>query len=185
MFKINIPQSESKIFTFSNFLSISRILLLPFILIILRDSSSLKNNLLLMFLICLVILTDFLDGFFARKLNQISVLGKVLDPIADKICIGSIAIFLTLYRDFPSWLTVIIVGRDILIVLAGLLLVSKIKEVVASNFIGKYTVFFLSLLLVSYLFEIEIVKLPLTIISMICIVLSLISYSKRLVKSYS
>lgn len=184
MLKIDIPQSENKIFTISNFLSISRILLLPFILVILKEDSSTKNNLILLLLIGLAILTDYLDGFFARKLNQISVVGKVLDPIADKICISATVIFLTLYKDFPTWLAVIIVGRDILIIFAGIFLVTKINKVVASNIIGKNTVFFLSLLIVAYIFEIEMAKLPLTIISMIFILLSLVSYTLRLVKSF-
>ncbi len=45
--------------------------------------------------------TDWADGFFARKLNQVSDLGKILDPIADKIHIGALVIALHYYQGFP------------------------------------------------------------------------------------
>jgi cardiolipin synthase (CMP-forming) len=70
-------------------------------------------------------LTDYLDGFFARKLNQITKLGKFLDPLADRLYIFSTLIALSATGHVPIWLALLVVGRDLLIlfslpVLAGL-----------------------------------------------------------------
>lgn len=179
MFKLDIPPSERKIVTISNFFSLSRVLLLPFILLFLDQPVGSRNNLILAALLLVAIATDFLDGFFARRLNQISIVGKIIDPLADKICIGSVVVFLVMHRNFPEWMAIIIISRDIVIILASIFITTKIKDVTPSNVMGKITVFFLALLIISYIFPIQIVQFPLIIISSIGIVLSSVSYSKR------
>ncbi|HEY8543012.1 MAG TPA: CDP-alcohol phosphatidyltransferase family protein, partial [Pseudothermotoga sp.] len=63
------------------------------------------------FLIFLIgALTDYLDGFFARRLNQITKSGKVLDQIADKVFVSSVMI--ALIPQIPAWLVALIVSRD-------------------------------------------------------------------------
>ncbi|HDL17782.1 MAG TPA: hypothetical protein ENH29_01885 [Bacteroidetes bacterium] len=179
MFKLDIPPSERRVFTISNFFSLSRILLLPFILLFLGQPVSSRNNLMLAALLLIAVATDFLDGFFARRLNQISIIGRIIDPLADKICIGAVVVFLVMHRSFPEWMAVIVISRDVVIVLASIFITSKIKDVTPSNIIGKITVFFLALLIISNIFVIRVVQFPLIIISSICIVLSSVSYSKR------
>ena len=116
MLKLNIPLSERKIFTVSNFVTLSRVLLLPFIVALLKQPVSQGNNILLAILLIYSIVSDMLDGYIARKLNQVSVLGKILDPLADKICIGVLVAFAVIYRDLPLWVAVTIITRDVLIV---------------------------------------------------------------------
>ncbi|HOJ88917.1 MAG TPA: CDP-diacylglycerol--glycerol-3-phosphate 3-phosphatidyltransferase [Pseudothermotoga sp.] len=55
-------------------------------------------------------LTDYLDGFFARKLNQVTKSGKVLDQIADKVFVSSVMI--ALIPQIPAWLVALVVSRD-------------------------------------------------------------------------
>ncbi len=57
-------------------------------------------------------LTDFFDGYFARKRNQVTTIGKLLDPIADKLLVTSAFISLVELRLAPAWMVVIIVGRE-------------------------------------------------------------------------
>lgn len=116
-----------------NLLSLSRIALMPFILLALRQG---REGVLLALMLAAVA-TDFLDGFLARRTGRITDLGKVLDPLADKICIITMAVALSLWRDFPWWATAAIAGRDFLILLGGLLLVKRTKEVPVSNWPGK------------------------------------------------
>jgi CDP-diacylglycerol--glycerol-3-phosphate 3-phosphatidyltransferase len=88
-------------------------------------------------------LTDFLDGYLARKNNQVTNLGKFLDPLADKMLINSIMIFLSLnfisMNDsfkFPWFCTVLMVIRDL--VVDGLRFMAASKNVVlAANYWGK------------------------------------------------
>ena len=181
MLKLNIPPSERKIFTVSNFITLSRVFLLPVMWHFLKNPTSMQNNIILAILFIITIGSDFLDGYFARKLNQVSALGKILDPLADKICIGVLVVFAVIYRDLPLWIAIIIISRDVIIVLLSVFLISKVQDVSMSNVYGKYTVFFLALLMISYLVGIEFLQLPLTIISLSGILVSSITYGKRLI----
>lgn len=57
-------------------------------------------------------LTDLLDGYFARRRKQVTTLGRLLDPIADKLLISSALISLVQLRIAPAWMVVIIIGRE-------------------------------------------------------------------------
>jgi CDP-diacylglycerol--glycerol-3-phosphate 3-phosphatidyltransferase len=84
-------------------------------------------------------ITDFLDGFFARKLKQITNLGKILDPLADKIFVAVIAIVLLIQEIIPLWFFIVIFLRDLLILLGGLYAKRKLNVIMQSNFEGKLT----------------------------------------------
>ena len=100
---INIP----------NLLTVTRILLIPLFIIFL-----LKNMLhfaLLVFTVAAI--SDGLDGLFARYLDQRTLLGAYLDPLADKLLLTSAFIMLAIIQILPGWLAVIVISRDILILL--------------------------------------------------------------------
>lgn len=59
--------------------------------------------------------TDLIDGYLARQNNQITMLGKFLDPLADKILVSSVLIMLVQLTWVPGWVAVIIIGRDIMV----------------------------------------------------------------------
>lgn len=101
--------------------------------------------------ICIVFviasLTDWLDGYLARKNNQITALGKFLDPIADKLLVNSMVIFLTAPNIFAPyaigqtatisvWCAIILVDRDI-IVDALRFIAAQRNVVIAANIFGK------------------------------------------------
>ena len=91
-------------------LSILRLLLVPVFLWLLISDQFLIAFLVLMF----ASFTDWLDGFIARKFNQITSLGKVLDPSADRLFILATLIGLTVNEIIPAWLAIVIVARDVL-----------------------------------------------------------------------
>ncbi len=95
--------------------------------------------------------TDFFDGYLARKWNQISELGKILDPIADKVNIGGVVIALYFFQDFPLWLTLLIVLRDVAIMLGALLIIKTKQKVTPSNMPGKITVVVVALTIIMFL----------------------------------
>lgn len=84
--------------------------------------------------------TDLLDGWLARKLNEVSELGKIIDPLADKIYVAVITIVLVVQERLPPWFVTIIVVRDIVIMLAGIYLSQRIGFVMPSNTAGKIAV---------------------------------------------
>ena len=103
------------------------------------------NTLMLIFWLVFLIasVTDFLDGYLARKNNQITDLGKFLDPIADKMLINSVMVFLSLNflstqdaLKFPWFCVVLMIIRDL--VVDGLRFMAATKNVVlAANYWGK------------------------------------------------
>ena len=94
-----------------NLLTLLRILLVPLIVIFLIDGEFLKA--LITFFISGV--TDALDGFLARVLNQKTILGAYLDPIADKALLVSCFLTLSIEGVIPGWLTVVVISRDVII----------------------------------------------------------------------
>ena len=134
-------------FYVSNLLSIIRLGLTPFIFhAIIR-----RSHLMALVIGGLAILTDMLDGYFARRLNQRTNLGKILDPIADKTIISAVIIALILSNSsFPRWAFVIVIIRDVLIVIANIFLFHRTQTIARSNGWGKCTTFFLATALVLY-----------------------------------
>ncbi|MEJ2056153.1 MAG: CDP-alcohol phosphatidyltransferase family protein, partial [Calditrichaceae bacterium] len=120
----------------SNLLSISRIILLiPFIYLVRLESS--MAHYLFILVSAVIIITDALDGYLARKMNQVTDLGIVLDPIADKIAMAIGMIVLIVYRNFPVSLVIFLLYRDLMIMLVGWLAMKKSNQPQSANFYGK------------------------------------------------
>jgi cardiolipin synthase len=118
-----------------NFLTLFRILTIPFFLIELSAHRYL--NALIVFIIGGI--TDFLDGFTARLLKQQTALGAYLDPIADKLLVITSFVMLGLEGGIPSWLAIIVVSRDLLIIVGYGTIYFLVEEKfqVKPTFIGK------------------------------------------------
>jgi CDP-diacylglycerol--glycerol-3-phosphate 3-phosphatidyltransferase len=130
---------SSRFLTSSNLLSILRALLvIPFLAVMLSDvpHSRLWGGLIILF----AALTDKLDGMLARKFNEITEWGKILDPLADKIGVAAVALVLFWLGDIPSWFLLALLGRDLLIFSGGMYLKSRFGIVAASNLMGKWTI---------------------------------------------
>ena len=163
---------EGPIVTLGNFFSLLRILLLPFILIALKT----EHNILALGLMVLAALTDALDGWAARHFNQISNLGKMIDPLADKITFGAIAYFLVMLREFPLWAVLVLIGRDMLIIAASIILIHRKRFIIPSTYLGKMAMFFLICSILSYTLWWNQVKLYFLLITIFFLVLSTIKY---------
>jgi cardiolipin synthase len=119
-----------------NFLTLLRIILVPLLVIFLIDKLFLKALILFM---CLG-LTDALDGFLARILNQQTVLGSYLDPIADKVLITACFLALAILKVIPGWLAVVVISRDVIIILGiSILSIMNVAFQVQPLFVSKIT----------------------------------------------
>lgn len=119
-----------------NFLSLLRIILVPVVVIFLIQGSYGKA----LFTFALAGLTDALDGILARLLCCQTVLGSYLDPIADKLLLTASFVTLAILGIIPSWLTVIVISRDFIILLGiAILSMISIPYVVKPAFVGKIT----------------------------------------------
>ncbi len=104
--------------TIPNLITTLRIILTPIFIIYLLNEQLLSA--LVVFMVCGV--SDGLDGFLARLLKQKSTLGSYLDPIADKLILASSFVVLGVMGLIPSWLTVVVITRDVLISLGVMVL---------------------------------------------------------------
>ena len=173
--RLRVCANPREVLYLSNILSLSRIFLLPLIVFGLTKSSP-SYRAFALIIMSIAIITDGLDGYMARRLGEVSALGKILDPIGDKICIGVIAIAVTILRDLPWWAMGFIIFRDIGIVIGGLLMVGRWTIVTSSNIWGKATSIFQSIAIIAYAFEVPLRSYPLTV-AMVFTLVSSISYT--------
>ena len=94
-----------------NILTISRIFFVPLLVVVLLTRVS-NFEIWGVLIILAAAFTDWLDGYLARKRQQITTLGMLLDPLADKLLISAAFISLVEMRLVPAWMVVIIVGRE-------------------------------------------------------------------------
>jgi len=98
----------------ANKLTMTRIALIPlFMICVLIDIPN--GNIIATALFVLAAVTDFLDGYIARKRKQITNLGKLLDPLADKLLVSAGLVVLLETGDINSWIAILIIGREFLV----------------------------------------------------------------------
>ena len=111
------PLLEQEALSFPNIITVARILSVPLIVWLI-----ITGQMKLAFIAFIIAgISDGADGFIAKKFNQKTELGAYLDPIADKALLVSIYVSLGFLGDLPSWLVIMVVSRDILIIGAVLL----------------------------------------------------------------
>ena len=141
------------ILTIANLISISRIFsAIPLIY-------TLNNKLyhLSMFIIIYIFLSDMVDGYIARKSNQITDFGKLIDPVADKICMMVVLIYLTFYSPSPFNTLFLIFFfvlsiRDLYLITVGIYLMHKQSEVFQSNNSGKWFIALSAIMMISFIY---------------------------------
>ena len=132
--------SRQQILTLPNGLTIIRVLAIPFIIIMLFSPVRI-SQIITAFLFLFVAVTDTLDGYLARRRNLVTTLGKFLDPLADKLLIVAALIALISARGIPTWMVIVVVGREIAV--TGLRGIAAAQGmVISANAPGKYKTFF-------------------------------------------
>ena len=119
-----------------NKLTLFRIATVPIIVILLLFPTEICTFIAAL-LFSAAAITDYLDGFYARKRGLVSTLGKVMDPIADKLLVSSAFIMLTSLGWIPAWIVCIIIGRELAVTGLRNIIAEKGEDVSASN-LGKY-----------------------------------------------
>lgn len=157
-----------------NALSVMRvIMILPFSYALIYDDMT--GVVLIM---AAILLSDYFDGYLARKWDATSDLGKILDPLADKICVATVGIILVFLRGFPLSLAIAMILRDILIVIAGLMLIRKDTRIPVSNNLGRVTVSSFALCMIVYLFQWTALKTPAVVLAVVMLLASSVSYGR-------
>jgi cardiolipin synthase len=130
-------QVSSRILTVPNVLSFIRLLLVPlFFLLIVSNRAFLA-----LVLLAISTVTDFVDGQVARRFNQISRLGQLLDPAADRLLILAALLGLTIRGVIPWWFAAGLVARDVLLLVLGIVLANHRYGPLPVHHIGKFATF--------------------------------------------
>lgn len=96
-----------------NALTVLRIFLVPVLVVVLLTRTRTDGGLILgVAIFGIAVLTDYLDGYFARRRNQVTRLGTLLDPLADKLLTASAFLSLVEMDAVPAWMVMIILGRE-------------------------------------------------------------------------
>jgi CDP-diacylglycerol--glycerol-3-phosphate 3-phosphatidyltransferase len=132
--------NRQQIFSLPNALTIIRILAIPIVLFLLLHPEQIYRLITAVFFLAVAV-TDTLDGYIARRRGMVTTLGTFLDPLADKLLIVAALISLIPTRGVPSWMVIVIIGREISVTgLRGIALSQGI--VISASTLGKYKTIF-------------------------------------------
>ena len=170
-----------RFWTISNILSLLRAaLVLPVAYLLLEDRPGASRAAFVVILFAIA--TDFLDGWFARKFNQVSDAGKIIDPLADKLCVAVVGCVLASQGKIPIWFISGAIIRDVLIFLGGIYVRQMNGILLASNMIGKWAVGIVALLFALVVLggeSLRSVTDGLVVVSSVLLVLSFVAYARR------
>jgi|YNPBryulayer2012_1023412.scaffolds.fasta_scaffold02420_4 CDP-diacylglycerol--glycerol-3-phosphate 3-phosphatidyltransferase len=177
-----VNAASTKMLTLSNALSLLRIVLfLPFVYFYERDEKNIA------FVIVLIaISTDWFDGRVARWTNTVSELGKILDPLADKVSAALMGLYLLYRGELPWWFVAIVVTRDIIIFWGGVYIKQKKHIITTALPTGKWAVGFLAGAIggIIYPYQSEGLKMAVEItiyIASVLFIVSFVQYVRRFV----
>jgi cardiolipin synthase len=170
-------KNENRIVTIPNILSLLHIAFLPFIFHFLKKGDQ-QSDIISAVLIWAGSSIDVLDGYIARRFNQTSNLGRILDPLADKVFTITLMLFLVSFKDLPIWYLIVVLIRDIAIIICGLYVMLKKQFISEPTRIGKYASFSFLPVLLTYTLELGSFALLMLYISLGLILLSVVSYAK-------
>ena len=169
-----------RVFTWSNTISFTRILV-AFPVVYLHYLNDFQVNTTIMILIVYGVISDYLDGFIARKTNTISELGKMIDPVADKLCALVLFVYTVWIGWIPLWFLVFAIIRDSMIMLGSYYIKKKYDKVAMAIMSGKISVNVLALYWMAVFFfpEAESAHMFLMACSVTLMVISWIDYFNR------
>jgi cardiolipin synthase len=136
---------DTAIVTLPNAISFARIALIPVFVTLLLDKRTRGAGL---GLFAVIAASDWLDGYVARRTGQISTLGKLLDPTADRLAIAAGLIALTIADAIPLWAVLLVVVRDALVLVAGAILLTSRRVRIDVRRLGKVATFTLMVAIV-------------------------------------
>lgn len=174
---------QKKIWTIPNILSLFRISLIPVIIWMYVVK---QNNVMTFFVLSFSGMTDIVDGFIARRFNMISEIGRVLDPVADKLTQTAMLVCLVIKYEIMLMPLVLLVIKEFCNAITGYLSIKRTATVQGADWHGKLSTILLYIMMAAHLVWIDIpetVSAGLVGLCMMAMLISLVLYSVRNVKS--
>ncbi|WP_426348496.1 phospholipase D-like domain-containing protein [Alloiococcus sp. CFN-8] len=162
---------KKEYFNLPNLMGYLRILIIPFFLFAYLNAETNREYLIAFLILAVSYLTDFFDGIIARRFNMVTDLGKVLDPVADKLTHGALALILLLSYPLMLYVLLVFLCKELYMAVMGIYLIKKGKAVHGAQWHGKICIAALDLgMLILLLFP----KLPYLRANILIIIMLLI-----------
>lgn len=171
-------RGDLRLATLPNLLSLMRILfLIPILYLLERHDPS--SDVWAFILLFVAGMSDLADGYLARRRNEVGPSGKIVDPLADKVMIGGLILYLAWTRDFPVWLVGLVLARDLVLMLGAAIFLRRDRVVFAADWTGKLTTFFFLCLIVVTILDWRALRVPFTVAAAAALAASYVSYGRR------
>jgi len=165
-----------------NKLTTFRVVLIPFFIFFLMTELIPFSKWIALAIFCIASLTDFFDGYLARKWNMVTNFGKFMDPLADKLLVCSAIIAFTAMDRMPAWIVIIIVAREFII--SGFRLIAAEKGVViAASYWGKFKTASQMFMIILFIINIDALFIPGQVLMYIALALTVISLIDYIIKN--
>lgn len=172
----NSDSKSYKIFTIPNVLSFFRIILAGLFLMLYSNKAGLRENIWAVLVLIVSGITDFLDGRIARKYNMVSEIGKILDPIADKVTEAVIALCLITKYKIIILMLIVFVIKELFMSICGVIVVKKMKKNDGARWYGKVSTFFFYITMITLLIIPKVPVLAADILIILCTVIMMFSF---------
>jgi CDP-diacylglycerol--glycerol-3-phosphate 3-phosphatidyltransferase len=150
-----------------NIVSVVRVVLVPVVIALLVGDRRIAAGIALVVLFA----TDGVDGYLARRWNSVTELGKVLDPVADKVAVIAILGYMAIAGEFPVWVLVLVVARDAAILAGGTILARRTGVAPPAIAIGKVALVVFAIVTVVFALDLTVLE-PLAIVLCVAAVLA-------------
>ncbi len=165
-----------------NKLTIFRVLLIPFFVVLLLVDITPYDNWIALAVFIVASLTDLLDGKIARKYNLVTNFGKFMDPLADKLLVCSALICLVEMERIAAWMVIVIIAREFII--SGFRLVASDNGVViAASYWGKFKTTFQMVMICLLIADLEALSPVTLIVTWAAVILTVVSLADYLLKN--
>lgn len=161
---------KAKLLNVANSVTLVRILLIPFFMALLLSRLA-YGQWIALGIFVIAALTDGLDGYLARSNNQVTNLGKILDPLADKMIISAALISLVELRELSSWIAVIIISREFAVSALRIATASK-DVIIPASMLGKTKTVFQIIAISFWIVKVEASFVWLNIVSWIIMLIA-------------
>lgn len=165
-----------------NKLTMFRVILIPFFIVFLLVPITPVDKWIALGIFIVASLTDWLDGYLARKYHLVTNFGKFMDPLADKLLVCSALICLIELDRIPSWMVIIIIAREF--VISGFRQIAADNGVViAASYWGKFKTTFQMIAVCLMIADIAALSLVTSIVTWIAVILTVVSLADYLIKN--
>lgn len=165
-----------------NKLTLMRVIMIPFFIVFLLVPITPYDNWIALAIFILASITDFLDGYIARKYNLVTNFGKFMDPLADKLLVCSALICLVELEKIAAWMVILIIAREFII--SGFRTVAADNGVViAASYWGKFKTTFQIIAVCLLIADIPALYVVTQIVLWIAVILTVVSLVDYLVKN--